>query len=132
MDQDDLIQKNELESPEEQAQASAQYAEQRQQEVVQRQKQAQAESGDGKGRGRIGQVANAAMDVAKTQVKKQVKKAVLKWIAGALIALFGNPITWIVIIAILILVLAYACASDVTQCVQIIGLDAVIDIVGKM
>ncbi len=132
MEPEDLTQKTELESPEEQGQAEAQYAETRQQELLQRQQQAQAESSKGQEHGILGQTAKAALEVAKTQVKRQVKKAVLKWIISTLVALIFNPYTWIVLLAILILALVYACANDVVQCVQIIGLDAVIEVVGSL
>ncbi|MFH1111806.1 MAG: hypothetical protein V1712_01910 [Patescibacteria group bacterium] len=137
MDANDLAQKTELESPEEQAEIASLNAEQRQQELLARQKQAQLEEG---GRGglsqRLKQSGQVALDIAKEQIKKQakrqVKKVVLQWLIGVLVAIFGNPITWIVLIAIVVIALAYACVSDASQCIQIIGLEGVIDIVGKL
>ena len=65
-------------------------------------------------------------EVAKTLVKKQVKSMVRRAIINALIAIFGDPWTYIILAAIALIVLGYACAEDVIQCAQVVGLEGLI------
>ncbi|MFA4818323.1 MAG: hypothetical protein WC621_00600 [Patescibacteria group bacterium] len=69
------------------------------------------------------QAKNMAKQAAK-QVAKQAIRPVAIWVATGIAALLGNPITWFVSFALLIIVFGYWCvqpATNIPNCAGIVG-----------
>ncbi|MFH1866859.1 MAG: hypothetical protein ABIJ81_02125 [Patescibacteria group bacterium] len=75
------------------------------------------------------QTKQAAKQAVTSMAKKQVKKVIWRWIWQGLIVILFNPWTWVILAAVLILVLAYACAQDITACISEVGLDELIKLI---
>ncbi len=59
---------------------------------------------------------------AKIAAIKHFRKVVWRWIWGVLAAIFGNPITWVVLGALVVVIIGAWCFDNKTECVATAGL----------
>ncbi|MFZ5391235.1 MAG: hypothetical protein ACOZAJ_03110, partial [Patescibacteria group bacterium] len=70
--------------------------------------------------GQLGQqtALGEAKDKAVELAKQQVKKTILKWLAGIILSIFGNPITWIIVAIVIVALIAGWCVDESIDCVK--------------
>ena len=79
-------------------------------------------------RARLGQLKQGAKLMAKDAAKqaakkvaKQAAKRVWVWVAGIVVSILANPITWVVILGIIILIIGNYCLSNKTECASLLA-----------
>ncbi|MBU1039035.1 hypothetical protein KKC17_02260 [Patescibacteria group bacterium] len=71
----------------------------------------------------------AALGEAKTQavqkIKAKIKKRIMIWLISVVASILGNPITWVILGVLIVIIVSAWCLDNTFQCVSTFGLKAV-------
>lgn len=94
-------------------------------DVSSRMAQERQQNRNAKLQGAAALISSNAKDAAAKMVKDKVKKEVMVWVLSTLAAIFLNPVTWIIILCVLVALVGYWCSSEPVDCIQDLGFGTV-------